>query len=198
MIKRLIIPEDIHKYFYYDESSPTCLRWKSGGRLKYKGIEEIKNGDVAGCFCSAKDGRLQVTLDGVAYPVSAVVYKLVYSENVPNNYVIDHIDGNQKDNRVKNLRIVSRAINSRNCKKRDNNSSGWNGIHWATKTGKLGQPMLYCCATWYDLLGNNRRKYFRVDYLGIMPALVEAVRYRKMKIDELNKLGAGYLERHGL
>ena len=193
---RLKIPDKVYEYLYYDSTSPTCLRWLKSGRLKGRGAEQIYKGDIAGNRFG--DKRLQMTFDGVSYPVSAIVYKLVHKEDIPPHLVVDHINGDAFDNRIENLRTVTYAINSRNRCKTSNNSSGWNGIHWSTKTGKLGQLTLYCCATWYDLDNKNKRKYFRADSLGLMPCLAEAIRYRRKKIKELKLLGAGYTDRHGL
>jgi hypothetical protein len=194
-IKRLKIPDDVHKYLYYDASSQTCVRWKVGGRLKGKGAEIVIANDRAGGININRG--CQITFDGISYAISAVIYKLVHKKDIPDGFVIDHINGNPLDNRVENLRIVDYTTNSRNCKKKSDNSSGWNGIHWSTKTGRFGQHMLYCCATWYDLAGKNKRKYFRVDYLGITRALTEAIRFRRNMIEKLNSLGAGYTDRHG-
>ena len=196
MRTRLPIPNDVFEHLYYDSTSPTGLRWLSTGRLKGRGSEAIVKGDVAGN--TVGDKRLQITFDGVSYPVSAVIWKLVYKEDIECGFVIDHVNGNSFDNRIENLRVVSVALNARNCSMARNNESGWNGVHWTTKTGKLGQKMLYCCATWNDLNNKNKRKYFRVDYLGLIPCLTQAIRFRRQKIQELNQQGAGYTERHGL
>lgn len=43
---------------------------------------------------------------------------------------IDHINGNRSDNRIKNLRDVSRQENQRNCAISKNNTSGVLGVAW--------------------------------------------------------------------
>lgn len=49
---------------------------------------------------------------------------------------IDHINRNRADNRIANLRDVSRAINLRNQTMYDRNTSGVTGVHWHKLAGK--------------------------------------------------------------
>jgi hypothetical protein len=46
------------------------------------------------------------------------------------NKLADHKDRNGLNNRRNNLRVVSRSLNSHNCKKLKNNTSGFRGVHW--------------------------------------------------------------------
>jgi len=48
---------------------------------------------------------------------------------------VDHINGDRKDNSEKNLRVVSRTQNARNCAQRVDNTSGFTGVHF-NKTHK--------------------------------------------------------------
>ena len=57
-----------------------------------------------------------------------VVWAIFYGE-WPGG-VIDHIDGNCRNNRIENLREVSRTVNSQNCARAKNNSSGVTGVKW--------------------------------------------------------------------
>lgn len=49
---------------------------------------------------------------------------------------IDHINHNKRDNRIENLRDVSRNVNMRNCKIKSNNTSGYNGVSFDYRNGK--------------------------------------------------------------
>lgn len=58
----------------------------------------------------------------------------VYGE-WPNGH-IDHINGNPSDNRIANLRLATRAENSRNCKMHKTNTSGVKGVFWNRRLKK--------------------------------------------------------------
>jgi hypothetical protein len=47
---------------------------------------------------------------------------------------IDHIDGNIHNNKIENLRDVTKIQNSHNCKIRKNNSTGVPNVFWYAKT----------------------------------------------------------------
>lgn len=49
---------------------------------------------------------------------------------------IDHINGNRSDNRISNLRDVSRSVNMRNVELSPKNTSGHNGVHWDKRERK--------------------------------------------------------------
>ena len=66
-------------------------------------------------------------------------------------YEIDHINGIRCDNRIENLRDVSRSINMRNSSKRSHNTSGYNGVTWSDQiqrwTARIGSKHIACCKT---------------------------------------------------
>ena len=49
---------------------------------------------------------------------------------------IDHINGVKTDNRINNLRLVTRSINLQNASMRCHNTSGFNGVSWHKSTKK--------------------------------------------------------------
>lgn len=76
---------------------------------------------------------------------------------------IDHINGCRDDNRLGNLRCVSRSDNLKNAKKTSANSSGVMGVSRHSRRG------------WVANIGHNNRKI----YLGLFSSFEEAVEARK-------------------
>lgn len=96
---------DFRDYLYYDETSPSCLRWKV----------QHKQGDVAGSL--GGDGYWQLTVEGVRYRPKnhRVIAEWFYGVPVENlETIIDHKDRDQLNNRFKNLRPVTASVNMRN------------------------------------------------------------------------------------
>lgn len=176
-------------YFFYDESSPTFLRWKvviRSGRNR-RIMRDI--GDIAGNL-NKRLRYSQVQLDSQVYSVHRIIWEL-HNHKIPDNMVLDHIDGNTKNNNILNLRLVSKIVNMRNQKKPINNSSGHTGVSLMETKG-----LSYWIASWRNLDGKFKQKCFSVNKLG-HEAKELAVAYRKQMIAELNKQNAGYTERYG-
>lgn len=74
--------------------------------------------------------HLVVKLHGVDYPAHRLIWLMVYGA-FPNG-VIDHIDHDEHNNRLSNLREVTQQENNRNYPKRVDNSSGVTGV-WERK-----------------------------------------------------------------
>jgi hypothetical protein len=108
---------------------------------KYTGIFKrlssygpVKKGDIAGSRRS--DGYEIIHIFGKPYYSHRLAWLYEYGY-MPEN-AIDHINRNPSDNRIKNLREVSRICNSRNCKLFVTNSSGVKGVSWVKRMKKWG------------------------------------------------------------
>lgn len=103
--------------------------------------------------------------DGYAYigvlKAHRLIYAIVHGE-VPSGEV-DHINGDRVDNRIENLREVSRSENQHNYK--IPNISGFTGVYWDTQARK-----------WHTQIWVNNR----LIYLGLFEDFEEAVQARKM------------------
>lgn len=86
---------------------------------------------------------------------------------------IDHINGNRADNRIKNLREVTRKANSENHAIASNNTSGATGVNFDKKSGR-----------WYAKIAGR--------YLGMSATFEEALALRKAA-----ELDHGYHPNHG-
>ena len=89
-------------------------------------------GKIAGSFYS--NGYMRVGLFGRDHLAHRVVWAWVYG-NWPKKQ-IDHINGVRDDNRIANLRDVSRRENHKNVAKPINNTSGRIGVCWDNTRGK--------------------------------------------------------------
>lgn len=58
------------------------------------------------------------------------MHRLILGLTPNDGVVIDHINGNRRDNRRENLRICSNKENSRNTKTPKSNTSGYKGVSW--------------------------------------------------------------------
>lgn len=179
--------------FYYDESSPSGLRWKEAvfaGRQHTSLM--IQSGEIAG---SVNKGRWQVTIrlngKNKTYQVSRIVLEL-HGIQLRVNQEVDHVDGNPLNNKIENLRVVSKIINQRNKKKYSNNKTGKSGVQTLRVKGRY-----YLVSVWKDLNGKRKSKCFSVDNLGYDTAFDLASKFRDKMISLMNEKDAGYTERHG-
>lgn len=185
---------EVSELYVYDETSPTCLRWivdiYSGrwGNHKNVGV-----GDVAGGL--GNSGYYQVRKQGKLQLVHRVIWELHYGP-IESGKFIDHIDGDRTNNRLDNLRLVSRTANARNCATRHDNTSGTVGVTLCVNTLRSGNKAYLWRAFWIDTQGSKRTKSFNVNKYGYEGAYALAVSHRQKMIEQLNSMGAGYTERH--
>lgn len=103
--------------------------------------------------------------------------------------MIDHLNGDGFDNRLENIRAVTKTLNQRNQRKRKENESGVCGVY------ELKMQCIWR-ASWRDLAGKIHTRNFSIRKFG-EKAFEMAVAARIAAIDHLNQQGAGYTARHG-
>lgn len=80
--------------------------------------------------CNGGLGYRQIWNNGKVQYVHRMIWEHVHGP-ILNNMQIDHINGNRKDNRIANLRIVSNRQNQENRSHKSRNTiSGVKGVHW--------------------------------------------------------------------
>lgn len=89
-------------------------------------------GKVAGC--KKKSGYVVIAVSGTGYPAHRLAWLLSYGVPPPDE--IDHANGVKADNRLANLRIASRAENTRNVGIKRTNTSGVKGLGFHPQSGK--------------------------------------------------------------
>lgn len=171
-------------YFYYDESSPSCLRWKVDrfGGKDYK-VKSVSKGDIAGSVSNGNE-YYRVTFNGIQLKVHQVI---AYLHGImEEGFSIDHIDGNVLNNKITNLRAVPHKINSRNQKKRATNISGITGVYPKRKDGVIIGWVADICTDF----GRTSKSFSVYKYSN---AFELACEYRNRLLKENHE----YSERHG-
>lgn len=106
------------------EPSTGIFTWLKSHNFK------IKVGSVAGRTTGT--GYITIQLYGKRYVATHLAWLYVYGV-MPTNF-IDHIKGDKRDNRIGNLREVTRSQNAMNRPKQADNTSGHKGVYLDKKT----------------------------------------------------------------
>ena len=160
--------------FYLDTDNKTVRHKEDGYYNRYVKGDEVKS------FKTHRLGVLGVHIPKTRCTVPlAHLVLLLKGITIPDDKVVDHIDGNVKNNHIDNLRVVSQVINCRNQTRRNRiSNTGYNGIR-LTKYG-----------TYTVRVTINETRL----YLGTAKTLSEAIELRD-RYSELRKQD-GYTERH--
>lgn len=92
---------------YYDDSSPSKLRWLKGNRSW--GTSQRKSGEMAGCL--SPSGYYVLTHLKFTYTISRIVW-ILQKGYLPRNIAVNHISCDPSDNSISNLELRSDAENS--------------------------------------------------------------------------------------
>lgn len=92
-----------------------------------------KNAEKEALTCRRPEGYFHGAIYGKIYVAHRVIWKIVYGDDPE---FVDHINGNTSDNRIANLRSVSKRENSLNQKWSGRGSSGVLGVNWHRRLGK--------------------------------------------------------------
>lgn len=129
----------LHELFEYRDDGN--LYWRENGA----GRRDISK--PAGTM--RKNGYIQIRINRKIYLAHRLVF-LMHHGFLPKE--VDHIDGNEANNAVENLRLATPSQNMRNRGKQSNNKSGFKGVSWDKRKAK-----------WRATIGINR-KYKHLGY----------------------------------
>lgn len=155
---------------YYPENGD--LVWKprspgmfTGGKQSAEQNCAIWNGRYAGKIATSigNRGYCRVKIFDRDYQSHRVIWAFVHGQWPIND--IDHINGIRTDNRIVNLRAVTRSENNCNQRCGVRNTSGVIGVSWDKGTNK-----------WRAQIAINRRGY----HLGLFRSLGDAITARKV------------------
>ena len=95
---------------------------------KVKKADRTKIGSIAGWIEKGSNmGYRRIEINGKKYPAHRLIL-MWHGIKVPKELDVDHINHDRADNRIENLRLVTRLENMRNKKLYKNNKSGQHGI----------------------------------------------------------------------
>jgi len=124
MTKEILTQDLLNELFVYDQHTGILtnrIQRGSRGRAGYAVGYPDKN------------GYLTLKINGNHCRVHRVIWVMVTGE-FPDE--IDHINGITDDNRITNLRSVSKIENHQNTKLPNNNTSGVIGVYWSKRDRK--------------------------------------------------------------
>lgn len=104
---------------------------RDGALVNRRTHGKAKKGALAGWNHPTGYRRLQA--DGVEHPAHRIVW-LIATGEWPGE--LDHINGDRLDNRLENLRVVTRKQNMKNQQMKKSNTSGVCGVGWDKEAGK--------------------------------------------------------------
>lgn len=100
-----------------------------GVLLRQRSHRGYKRGEV--CGTAMKGGHLQTCVNRKRYLVHRIIYFMATGVD-PGDMVVDHINGDPQDNRIGNLRLATKADNSRHkVKLASVNRSGHRNVSWS-------------------------------------------------------------------
>ena len=122
---KLPSPEYLHRLLRYSPDDGKCFRRIDKAMTRA--------GDVVGS--KTQHGYLCVKIDGQLYQLHRIIWVLSGNED-PKDMEIDHKNGIRDDNRISNLRCVSKKTNQRNRRRHKDSLSGVANVQWMERNKK--------------------------------------------------------------
>lgn len=119
------LDECLHDVLSYDPDTGHFF-WEVGRQGR------VNIGDRAGCLNSL--GRYVIRYNGKLYLRSRLAW--LYTYGCWPEGIIDHVDGNPTNDKLDNLRDVSRQVNAKNSSRSSSNTSGVTGVSWYSRDSK--------------------------------------------------------------
>ena len=121
----MLTQERLKELFDYDPETGNFVR------LIGRSGPNARVGDIAGC--DNGQGYIRIYVDGKPFKAHRLAWLYVHG-HMPKE--IDHANRDRSDNRIGNLRDVSRSQNRMNSGAYRNNTSGLTGVSWYPQTKK--------------------------------------------------------------
>ena len=188
---------DWNDIFIYDETSPSCLRWKHGNGQTNHSRRNV--GDVAGYINKNKNySRYKVCYKNSEYMIHRIVYQM-FNGGITSDKVVNHIDTNSLNNKLENLELVTTAENNRkthrdvlgelcstntsgiaNVRKTYQDNGGWSAqVFYKDVNGKTKGKKFY-----FSTYGEDRAIILATEYVTQMKKLITEERARLEQLKE--------------
>lgn len=115
--------ERLRALFYYKDC--TLFNKVSRGSVR----KDLESGYIA------EDGYRRVRVDGRYYYIHRLVWWICTGKEVPEDLMIDHIDGNRLNNDIDNLRLATALENQYNKFRQSNGTSQYKGVWYDSVKG---------------------------------------------------------------
>lgn len=115
---------DILKYLYYKDG---WLHWKE--TIHNKCQKDSKAGTIK------QNGYVEIQYQRQRYYAHRLIW-IIFNGIIPDNFVINHKDGNPTNNKVENLECVEHVVNLHLYRKLTRNTSGVRGVSKCSLTGR--------------------------------------------------------------
>lgn len=149
--KKLPKREDLKNLFLYSDGE---LLWRAPKNNR------LKPGQIAGVI-SSTDGYRYICIGYTRYAAHRLIWKFFHGKDPR---YIDHLNGIRSDNRIENLRCVTKKQNQNNMKLFSTNTSGVTGVHYCNTINK-----------WIAKIYTNNKSHI----LGRYKNLEDAIQARK-------------------
>lgn len=123
---------DILENIYYDHG---ILFWNNTVHPKCK--------QDCPCGTTKQNGYIEIQYKKKRYYAHRLIWLMFNNTNIPDNYDIDHIDGNPSNNHIENLRCIPHNLNLLGTRKLTRNTSGTVGLSWNALVGKWEASITY-------------------------------------------------------
>lgn len=174
---------ELFDLFEYDESSPSCLSWKNSDKLGW-------NRSFAGSKSTRSNGYGKywvVRVNGKQTQVHRIIWELFHGK-IESDLVVNHINNDSYDNKIKNLEVCTQKQNMRRTKRHNTGVTHGKDLPLGI-TLRAGYIRARACKD-----GKEVCRSFSVKDFGFDKAVELGLIARSEMIDELNVLGYGYAQ----
>lgn len=117
----MITFQEAKELFTYDRETGV-IKWRKRTKCQRDNL-------VAGCTRSSDDGYIYINIKGKQYGAHRIALLLAYGF-YSDDLQVDHINHVRNDNRLVNLRFVTRSENQRNQSRHRKNTTGVTGVYY--------------------------------------------------------------------